>query len=89
MISKLRFLDDETGIVYSVLQKSVAIYWLLENAIDSRRRIKTTTYSDLQQKPCQFYWHGLLQITICKHPLLPYLALPLLLVAALRNPASQ
>ncbi len=27
-------------------------------------RIKTTTYSDLRQKPCQFYWHGLLQITI-------------------------
>jgi hypothetical protein len=27
-------------------------------------RIKTTTYSDVQQKPCQFYWHGLLHITI-------------------------
>jgi hypothetical protein len=27
-------------------------------------RIKTTTYRDVQQKPCQFYWHGLLHITI-------------------------
>ena len=27
-------------------------------------RIKTVTYSDLRQKPCQFYWHGLLQIAI-------------------------
>jgi hypothetical protein len=27
-------------------------------------RIKSTTYSDVQQKPCQFYWHGLLHITI-------------------------
>ncbi len=27
-------------------------------------RIKTTTYSDVQQKPCQFYWHGLLHVTI-------------------------
>jgi hypothetical protein len=27
-------------------------------------RIKTTTYSDARQKPCQFYWHRLLQITI-------------------------
>jgi hypothetical protein len=27
-------------------------------------RIKTTTYSDFQQKPCQFCWHGLLHITI-------------------------
>jgi hypothetical protein len=51
-------------VLYSVLQKSLAAYSLLENAIDSRRRIKITTYSDLQQKPCQFYWHGLLQITI-------------------------
>jgi hypothetical protein len=29
-------------------------------------RIKTTTYSDVQQKPCQFYWHGLLHVTIAK-----------------------
>ena len=36
----------------------------MENAIDSRMRIKTITYSDLRQKPCQFYWHGLFQITI-------------------------
>jgi hypothetical protein len=36
----------------------------LESAIDSRMRIKSTTYSDVQQKPCQFYWHGLLHITI-------------------------
>ncbi len=36
----------------------------MENAIDSRTRIKTTTYRGLRQKPCQFYWHGLLQITI-------------------------
>jgi hypothetical protein len=27
-------------------------------------RIKTTTYSDVQQKPWQFYWHGLLHVTI-------------------------
>ncbi|MFO0417469.1 MAG: hypothetical protein ACK5Y6_09295, partial [Pseudomonadota bacterium] len=46
------------------LQKSVAKSVLLENAIDSRMRIKTTTYRDVQQKPCQFYWHGLLHITI-------------------------
>ncbi|MFN4895712.1 MAG: hypothetical protein ACK5GN_04605 [Pseudomonadota bacterium] len=31
---------------YSVLQKSVAKFRVLENAIDSRMRIKTTTYSD-------------------------------------------
>jgi hypothetical protein len=49
---------------YSVLQKSVAKSRVLENAIDSRMRIKTTTYSDVQQKPCQFYWHGLLHVTI-------------------------
>ncbi len=49
---------------YSVLQKSVAKSVLLENAIDSRMRIKTTAYRDLHQKPCQFYWHGLLHITI-------------------------
>jgi hypothetical protein len=49
---------------YSVLQKSVAKSRPLENAIDSRMRIKTKTYSDLRQKPCQFYWHGLLHITI-------------------------
>jgi hypothetical protein len=48
----------------SVLQKSVAKSVLLENAIDSRMRIKTTTYRDVQQKPCQFYWHGFLHITI-------------------------
>jgi hypothetical protein len=30
-------------------------------------RIKTTTYSDVRQKPCQFYWHGLLHITIGIH----------------------
>jgi hypothetical protein len=58
------YIFEKNEYEYSVLQKSAAIYWLLENAIDSRRRIKTTTYSDLQQKPCQFYWHGLLQITI-------------------------
>jgi hypothetical protein len=29
-------------------------------------RIKTITYSDLQQKPCQFYWHRLLHITIVR-----------------------
>jgi hypothetical protein len=27
-------------------------------------RIKATTYSDVWRKPCQFYWHGLLHITI-------------------------
>jgi hypothetical protein len=27
-------------------------------------RIKSTTYSDVKQKPCQFYWQGLLHITI-------------------------
>ena len=27
-------------------------------------RIKTRTYSDVGQKPCQFYWHGLLHFTI-------------------------
>jgi hypothetical protein len=27
-------------------------------------RIKTTTYSDVRQRPCQFYWHGLLHFTI-------------------------
>jgi hypothetical protein len=27
-------------------------------------RIKSTTYNDVQQKPCQFYWQGLLHITI-------------------------
>ena len=42
---------------YSVLQKSGAKSGLLENAIDSRMRIKAITYSDLEQKPCQFYWH--------------------------------
>jgi hypothetical protein len=53
---------------YSVLQKSVAKSRVLENAIDSRMRIKTTTCSDVQQKTCQFYWHGLLHVTIenCK-----------------------
>jgi hypothetical protein len=50
--------------LYSVLQKSVAKSRPLENAIDSRMRIKTITYSDVRQKPCQFYWHGLLHITI-------------------------
>jgi hypothetical protein len=40
--------------IYSVLQKSVAKSVLLENAIDSRIRIKTTIYRDVQQKPCQF-----------------------------------
>ena len=49
---------------YSVLQKSVAKFRLLENAIDSRMRIKAITYRDVRQKPCQFYWHGLLHITI-------------------------
>ncbi|MFN4895727.1 MAG: hypothetical protein ACK5HO_08050 [Pseudomonadota bacterium] len=49
---------------YSVLQKSVAKSRVLENAIDSRMLIKATTYSDVQQKPCQFYWHGLLHVTI-------------------------
>ncbi|MFN5061493.1 MAG: hypothetical protein ACK5GN_01475 [Pseudomonadota bacterium] len=49
---------------YSVLQKSLAKSRVLENAIDSRMRIKTTTYSDVQQKPCQLYWHGLLHVTI-------------------------
>jgi hypothetical protein len=29
-------------------------------------RIKTTTHRDAQQKPCQFYWHGFLHITIVK-----------------------
>ena len=27
-------------------------------------RIKTITYSDVWQKPCQFYWRGLLRLTI-------------------------
>ena len=58
-----------TGITYSVIQKSVAKFLLLDNAIDSRMRIKTTTYSDLRQKPCQFHWHGLLQVAICNHGL--------------------
>ncbi|MFN4895369.1 MAG: hypothetical protein ACK5GN_11720 [Pseudomonadota bacterium] len=49
---------------YSVLQKSVAKSRVLENAIDSRMLIKTTTYSDVQQKPYQFYWHGLFHVTI-------------------------
>jgi hypothetical protein len=40
--------------IYSVFQKSVAKSVLLENAIDSRMRIRTTTYRDVQQKPCQF-----------------------------------
>jgi hypothetical protein len=39
---------------------------LLENTIDSRMRIKTITYSDLRQKPCQHQWQGLLQITLEK-----------------------
>ena len=51
---------------YSVLQKSVAKSRLLENAIDSRMRIKLISYSDIRQKPCQFYWHGLLHITLVK-----------------------
>jgi hypothetical protein len=42
----------------------------LKVAIDSRMRIKTTTYSDVQQKPCQFYWHGLLHFTIVDHDFL-------------------
>jgi hypothetical protein len=42
----------------------VAKSGLLENAIDSQMRIKATTYSDVQQKPCQFYWHGILRVTI-------------------------
>jgi len=50
----------------SVLQNSGAESRLLENAIDSRMRIKAITISDLEQKPCQFYWHGLLQITIVR-----------------------
>jgi hypothetical protein len=52
--------------LYRLLQKSIAKYGLLENAIDSRMRIKTTTYSDVAQKPCQFYWQGLLHITIAE-----------------------
>jgi DNA-binding phage protein len=32
-------------------------------------RIKTTTYRDVQQKPCQFYRHGLLHITISRQML--------------------
>jgi hypothetical protein len=52
------------GAVYSVLRKSVAKSRPLENAIDSWKRIKTTTCSDVWQKPYQFYWHGLLHITI-------------------------
>jgi hypothetical protein len=35
---------------YSILQKSVAKSRLLENAIDSRMRIKTITYSDVLAK---------------------------------------
>jgi hypothetical protein len=35
---------------YSILQKSVAKSGLLENAIVSRMRIKTTTYSDVLTK---------------------------------------
>jgi hypothetical protein len=31
------------------------------------RFIRTGDHSDVQQKPCQFYWHGLLHITI-EHP---------------------
>jgi hypothetical protein len=27
-------------------------------------RIKTRTYCDVRQKPCQFHWHGLLHFTI-------------------------
>jgi hypothetical protein len=38
----------------------------LGDAIDSRMRIKTTTYSDVQQKPGQFYWYGLLRSIIVK-----------------------
>lgn len=36
----------------------------MENAIDSRIRIKSTTYSDIQQKPYQFFWQRLLHITV-------------------------
>gem|GEM_PF-5234187 len=39
---------------YSILQKSVAKSWLLENAIDFPKRIKSITYSDM----------GLLRITV-------------------------
>ena len=49
---------------YSVLKKSVAKSRLLENAIDSRMRIKTKTCSDIRQKSCRFYWRALLHITI-------------------------
>jgi hypothetical protein len=38
------------SLVYSILQKSVAKSGLLENAIDSRMRIKTITYSDVLTK---------------------------------------
>jgi hypothetical protein len=37
-------------VAYSILQKSVAKSRLLENAIDSRMRIKTITYSDVLTK---------------------------------------
>ena len=39
----------------------------MENAIDSRMRIDSTTYSDLQRNTRQFYWHELLQVTIALH----------------------
>jgi hypothetical protein len=50
--------------LYGALQKSVAKSRLSENAIDSRMRTKTTTYSDVRQTPCWFYWHGLLRFTL-------------------------
>jgi hypothetical protein len=47
---------------HNVLQKTVAVYWLLESPIDSRKRIKTPTNSDLQKQtlpalPAQTFAH--------------------------------